>query len=251
MVMGFERFKDWFAGYEEQFVIIGGAACDMLMGEAGLDFRATKDIDMVLIVEALTPDFGRRFWEFAQAGGYALKNKSSDEPQFYRFTDPDQPDFPYMIELFSRRVDSITLPADAHLTPMPLDDDLSSLSAILLDNDYYNLLRTGRVMVDGLPILDAAHLIPFKAKAWLDLSTRRAVGESVDSRHILKHKNDVFRLSRLLTADLTIDVSNTVKADLTAFGAAMENEDVDLRAFGIRESKAGVLERIMRVYFSE
>jgi len=41
-----------------------------------------------------------------------------------------------MIELFSRRINSIELPEDAVLTPLPLDDDLSSLSAILLDNDY-------------------------------------------------------------------------------------------------------------------
>ena len=251
MVMGFERFKEWFLGYEEQFVIIGGAACDMLMSVEGLNFRATKDIDMVLVVEALTSDFGRRFWEFVQVGSYKYRNKSTGEPQFYRFTDPDQPDFPYMIELFSRRIDSIDLPTDAYLTPLPLDDDLSSLSAILLNDDYYSLLHTGRVVVEGLPVLSAAHLIPFKAKAWLDLSARKMAGEPIDSRHISKHKNDVFRLSRLLTAELAIDVADTVKADLIAFGSAMKIEDVDLKAFGIRDSKAGVLERIMRVYFSE
>ena len=29
-------------------VLIGGAACDLLFGEAGQDFRATKDLDLVL-----------------------------------------------------------------------------------------------------------------------------------------------------------------------------------------------------------
>ena len=48
MVTGIESFKEWFKGNEEQYAIIGGTACDILMSEEGLDFRATKDIDLVL-----------------------------------------------------------------------------------------------------------------------------------------------------------------------------------------------------------
>ena len=61
MVTGFESFKRWFSEYSEQYAIIGGTACDLLMSEEGIDFRATRDIDMVLIVESLTPQFGERF----------------------------------------------------------------------------------------------------------------------------------------------------------------------------------------------
>jgi len=249
MVKGFDSFKKWFAGYEEQFVIIGGTACDIIMGAQGLDFRATKDIDMVLVIESLTPEFGHRFWGYVKDGGYEHKNKNSGEPQFYRFTNPDKPEFPYMIELFSRRLDTIRLPDDAVLTPMPLDDDLSSLSAILVDDDYYNFLCAGRTVIDEIPILDVAYLIPFKAKAWLDLTVRKASDESVDSRHIRKHKNDVFRLSGLLTADMTVNVPETIRADLNDFFSAMDAEDIDLKSLGIRDSKADVLEKIMKVYF--
>lgn len=73
MVQGFDSFKEWFKGYENQYVIIGGVACDLLMDAEGLDFRATKDIDMVLIVEMLTSDFGHRFWEYVQMGNYQHK----------------------------------------------------------------------------------------------------------------------------------------------------------------------------------
>ncbi|MDR1409524.1 MAG: hypothetical protein LBJ12_04505 [Oscillospiraceae bacterium] len=158
MVLGFDGFKKWFEGYDDQFVIIGGVACDILMSEEGQGFRATKDIDMVLMVESLTADFGRHFWAYVTEGGYQHQNKSSGEPQFYRFTNPAKPGFPVMIELFSRRVDSIELPADAGLTPLPLDDDLSSLSAILMDDDYYDFLRAGRTVIAGVPILNTAHL---------------------------------------------------------------------------------------------
>lgn len=33
MVTGIESFKEWFSGSEEQYTIIGGTACDILMTE--------------------------------------------------------------------------------------------------------------------------------------------------------------------------------------------------------------------------
>lgn len=66
MVTGIESFKEWFKGNESQYAIIGGTACDILMTEEGLDFRATKDIDLVLIIEAVDADFGRKFWDYKQ-----------------------------------------------------------------------------------------------------------------------------------------------------------------------------------------
>lgn len=50
-----------------------------------------------------------------------------------------------MIELFTRKLDAIQLPEDAVLTPLPMDEDISSLSAILLDNDYYEFLKQGKL----------------------------------------------------------------------------------------------------------
>lgn len=217
MVSGVESFRKWFAEYTDQYTIIGGTACDLLMSEDGLDFRATRDIDMVLIVESLTPEFGRRFWEYVKAAGYEHRNKSTGEPQFYRFSKPSSREYPYMIELFSGRVDAIELPEDAVLTPLPLDDEISSLSAILMDADYYQFLREGKTVLNDIPVLDAAHLIPFKAKAWLDLTERNRNGEHVDSKNIRKHKNDVFRLSILLTSDIRVILSAAIRSDLEKF----------------------------------
>ena len=67
MVTGIDSFKEWFKGSEEQYAIIGGTACDILMTEDGLDFRATKDIDLVLIIEAVDANFGKKFWEYVKS----------------------------------------------------------------------------------------------------------------------------------------------------------------------------------------
>ena len=43
MVIGVDRFRAHFAGHEHQYVLIGGAACELIMDEVGLDFRATSE----------------------------------------------------------------------------------------------------------------------------------------------------------------------------------------------------------------
>lgn len=165
MVRGIESFREWFSEYSEQYVIIGGTACDLLMSDEGLNFRATKDIDLVLVIEALDANFGRRFWEYISIAGYEYRNKSTGEPQFYRFSNPKSNDYPSMIELFTRKPNIIELPQNAVLSPLPMEDDISSLSAILLDDDYYEFLKKGRIKISEVTILDAPFLIPFKAKA--------------------------------------------------------------------------------------
>ena len=166
-----------------------------------MSFRATKDIDMVLIVESIRVEFGKRFFEYIKEAGYEYINKSTGNAQFYRFSKPKSNEYPYMIELFSRNPDFITIKDDAILTPLPIDDDISSLSAILLNESYYQLLKSAVTMVDEVPVLNITYLIPFKAKAYLDLKDRKLNGEHVDSKDIRKHKNDVFRLAQLITLD--------------------------------------------------
>jgi predicted nucleotidyltransferase len=57
MVHGLEKFKEYFGDHTHQYVFIGGTACDILMDELGVPFRATKDLDIVLIIEALDSSF--------------------------------------------------------------------------------------------------------------------------------------------------------------------------------------------------
>ena len=53
MVNGIDIFREHFDNYKDQYTVIGGFACDLLMSDAGLDFRQTVDIDMVIIVKIL------------------------------------------------------------------------------------------------------------------------------------------------------------------------------------------------------
>lgn len=57
MVKGLDIFYDYFAEFTDQYVLIGGAACDISFHSNSADFRATKDLDMVLVIEAQTKEF--------------------------------------------------------------------------------------------------------------------------------------------------------------------------------------------------
>ena len=248
MISGLESFRRWFEGCDEQYVIIGGTACDLLFSGLNMGFRATKDVDMVLIVESMTPDFGTRFWGYIKAGKYAHRNQSTGKQQFYRFDEPGEAGFPAMIELFARKPDALVLPEDAVLTPLYVGDEISSLSAIMLDSDYYSFMREGTTLAEGIRILDAAHIIPVKMKAWLDLSAQKAAGDHIDSKNIKKHKNDVFRLYTLLDPETRVLVPERIAQDIAVFLAGMVSEPVDLKALNIRAGKEQIIQAISGAY---
>ena len=246
MVKGLDTFRRYFADYEEQYVLIGGAACDILFESNEVNFRATRDLDMVLIVEALTPEFGEKFWKFIVDGRYRNKATNGVNPQFYRFDKPEDDKFPKMIELFCRS--DFELKNAEGITPVHIDDEVSSLSAILLNDDYYHFLLDGRTVTDGISILDAEHIIPLKMKAWLDLKSKKAQGFHVNSRDIRKHRLDVFRLFPLIREDLRISVPSSVGEDIQNFIAQIRETDIRLTDIGISRSKDSILDIYNNMY---
>lgn len=234
MVKGIEKFKEHFAGFEDKYILIGGSACQLAMADVGVDFRVTKDLDIVIVAETLDPAFVKRFWEFVEVGGYESRQKSTGERRLYRFHSPRDDSFPYMIELFSRVPDAISYEGEGRYTPLPVGEEASSLSALLMDDTYYELVHGGTVVVDGLPILKPEYIVLLKARAWLDLTERRGDGETVKSDDIKKHKNDPFRLFTILSPELRIDIAEEIRADFGRYLEAMTQETIDLQNLGIR-----------------
>lgn len=214
MVRGLEKFKEFFEHYENNYVLIGGTACSIIFDEIGIDFRATKDLDIVLIIENMDDGFANQLWNFIEAAEYNIEE--GKQKKFYRFNNPKNKDYPKMIELFSRKND-INLFENAHLEPIHISDDVSSLSAILLNDDYYSFLLNGKRIIDGYCVLDEQHLIPFKAKAWCEMIDRQKEGEEGLSKHIKKHFRDIFRLSRIIVPTDKVFLEGMVHNDMERF----------------------------------
>lgn len=222
MVRGIEKFREAFSRYSGNYVIIGGSACEVHEENAGQTPRATRDIDIILIVEALSHDFVARFWNFVGEAGYKEKQvgeKGTDTRyQYYRFKNPSNSGYPTQVELFSRSLGIFELPEDLHVTPIPTDSDLSSLSAILLDDAYYHYAIEHSVVVEEVHIANIESLIALKCKAYIEMKRSKASGEQVDSKHIRKHRNDVFRLvGTIRSAEESFPLPETIYNDVVAF----------------------------------
>jgi len=249
VVHGLEKFKEYFKDCTNQYVLIGGTACDILMNELGAPFRATKDLDMVLIVEAIDASFGETFWKFIEDGGYKNREKSDGKNQFYRFTNPKNKSYPNMIELFSKQSNNFIIKSEEGITPIHIDDSIISLSAILINDEYYELLIKGKRTVDGYSIIELETVILFKIKAWLDMKQRKENGENVDYDNIKKHKNDIFRLLVNVEPSNRVEISKEIKNDINRFIELINNDRPDLVNLGIRKANLNDLEdMIMNIF---
>ena len=243
MVKGIDIFQEYFKEYTDQYVLIGGAACSISFEEQEIDFgRTTKDLDVVLVVEAQTKEFGERFWQFIKDGKYRIRAKSNGDPQFYRIDKPEDSRFPKMIELFSRT--GYLLKEENGLTPIHIDDSVSSLSAILLNEAYYQALLEGREIMMGISVLKPEWIIPFKAKAWLDLRGK----PDADSSDIKKHRNDIIRIAAEMVLKECI-LPEEVRRDMEVFINEFDVTEAELKNLKIRGVKPDeIKETLQSIY---
>ena len=141
------------------------------------------------------------------------------------------------------------LPADSRFTPLPIDEAAASLSAILLDEDYYAFLKSMVREAGGIPVLHEAAIIPFKARAWLDLTRERERGGKVDEKNVRKHRNDVARLVQLLSAEDDYELPGAVAGDMRTFiELASSEEDYDPKQFNVNMTRDDVVSRLRAAY---
>jgi hypothetical protein len=229
MVKGLDRLRSYFEHYEENYIIIGGTACEIRLESKGIDFRATKDIDMLLIIEAIDKEFLEQFWQFIRDGEYANRNIDQQERKFFRFTNPQAEDFPIIVELFSRKPDGIILPEDFHLTPIPTDEELSSLSAMLLHDEYYNFTLKNCDIQEGLMVANELALIALKAKAYLNNRQRKLEGQVIREDDVTKHRKDVLKLVVTLTGNEEANAPDVIKEDIHSYINVLNEEQPDIK----------------------
>lgn len=259
MVRGIEVFKAAFANYSGNYVIIGGTACERHEDNSGLIPRATKDIDIILIVEALSHEFVSRFWSFIKGGGYTEKHigEKSEDPQhqYYRFKNPSDTSYPAQLELFSRSLGILELPDDMHITPIPTDADLSSLSAILMNDDYYHYTIEHSSVEDGVHIANIESLIALKCKAYHEMLAIKESGGSADSKHIKKHRNDVFRMvASLPPASPKFAVPTSLHEEIKLFCERVSEDMPDknlIKDMGLRKGSPQDLLDRLKIMFEE
>lgn len=169
-----------------------------------------------------------RFHKFVEDAGYNQYKKLNDSKHsLYRFDKPTNKDFPEMIEIYSRNPIDFKLSVMNQRRPIAFDG-ADSLSALLLSDEYYSLIEYATLLSgEGLRYLSIGYLIVFKAKAWLDLTLRKELGEKVKSSDIKKHINDVFQLAQGLTGNELLHLNEIVVEDMKKFIQRMNESEID------------------------
>lgn len=256
MVRGVEKFREYFTDYPDSYIIIGGTALDRVISEAGFTPRHTDDIDIILVIHALNREFIEKFWQFINDGGYVDKEIKTTERKYYRFQKPAHNDFPVKIELFSKEPDSVVIPEGLHLTPVPVEEGLSDLSAILLDDDYYQFTLSNSTQSAGINYATKEALVCLKAKAYLENKRLKEEGVNIQTRDVVKHKYDIFRLMLLFAPADRIAVPDSIKKDLNRFAEIIENdlpasEILNVMQIGRKADMAALFEQFKTNFLSD
>lgn len=253
MVNGFDRFIEYFKDYLDQFVIIGGYACTLHYFEKGVQFRQTHDIDIVLIMENMSLKFYEKFWNYLMEGAYVSESQTSIDHHYYRFETTKDKEYPKVIELLSRKSFELDKQLSNHITPIHIDEKIRSLSAIVLDDDYYHLIQMNRVVIKEISVLSLEFIVILKINAYLDLSELKKQGVDIKSSHIRKHRSDVLKIVReMMMIEVHSQLCDAVKSDVQCF-IQMINDDIQSNVnLGIRPIVVkGILKRINLIFIGE
>lgn len=227
MVKGLDKFREAFAAYSANYVIIGGTACDAVLTGTDMRPRATDDIDMILVVENMMEEFAKAFWRFIKEGGYknGKRKRGEDKPpvyELYRFSDGKE-GYPVQIELLSRHSELLQAPSGFHIEPLPVGEDVSSLSAIMMDDDYYELTVKDSFMDNGLRFASPKALICLKVKAYLNLLAEKEAGWQVNTKDIKKHRNDVLKLIAVTPIGEPSAIPPTIHENILAYAEKLRS----------------------------
>jgi hypothetical protein len=125
-----------------------------------------------------------------------------------------------MIELFATPEKSFELFDRQHIIPITTPKEVESLSAILLDEDYFELIQSHVVLKDGINLINESALIPFKAKAYLEIKERKE-----DSKNWKKHRGDIINLAvTFLTEESKVELKGQVRVHFEQFISQLKTE---------------------------
>lgn len=237
-----KKFSEKFSLIDEgvvlnKYVFIGGTALMLLSIDADFEeIRGTKDYDIVLLVKDLegNKELFKKMWEYIDEGEYDIFQTKEGAPQYYRFTNPsDKNEYPEQLEFFSNAPEFIN-GREERFAPLHVDDDIQSLSSIIMDDIYYNFILNQCRIIQSVNSVTELGLIALKARAYNDLLERKTVDQRISSRNIDKHKKDIVRVLEFISPDNICDLIEypEIQKDIKIFISNLEKkhpEDTPIR----------------------
>jgi hypothetical protein len=154
-----------------------------------------------------------------------------------------------MIEIFSRKPDVIEIDEGPHCVPLDSIEEVNSLSAILLDDNYYRLIKENCVTENNVTFIKKEYIIPLKARAYIDNQRLKDESVFIKDKDISKHRNDIFRIAQTLTPEQRISLPDSVREDLRECLEMIQGVEFKMRSIGVREiTKEALISNIVNIY---
>lgn len=219
--------------YDDDYILIGGNACVLNFENIGASFRATVDLDIVLITESTNDQFYGHLWEYILEHGYEGKvyKGSNAGGSAYRFIQPEDnraPNVPAQIELFSRKPDyfDVALTKRPHITPLKTGQGISNFSAILLDDDVYEFIRSSKITLKGISTVNLECLFGLKSVAWHSNQVLFDESKINDKNTVLKHPQDMISIASVIEDPETTFFPAQIFSSLQHSKASLLNQDI-------------------------
>ncbi len=200
---GQDFLSNYLGSYTNDYVLIGGNACVLNFEKINVEFRATADLDIVLIVDNENDKFYAHLCDYLVEYGYTggLYRCKENNACAYRFTlkGPQKVDRPKIIELFSKKPDYFDADKSEklHITPIETEEGISNLSAILLDDEVYNFVIKHKCKIDNVSTVNLDCLFGLKSIAWHNNEVLYSEGK-VKEINVYKHPADMVRIASVL-----------------------------------------------------
>jgi len=207
---GLSHFEAHFRELKDQYVIVGGFATLILLDrELHNHGKATHDIDLVLLTST-SVEMAAKIKTYIKEGGYTIQKGQQDRYQYYRFAEPKSEGYPKEIELFASEEYGIVLEEGQRIIPIDPEEGLYSLSAIMLDREYFDMIKSNIEEIEGVPYSNTLATMLLKMSAVYDLHHR---GDDKWK----KHRRDILKLTLLLIGEERLVLKGRMIDDVNFF----------------------------------
>ena len=245
--VGLSHFQEFCKDLDEHYVVVGGFATLMLLdNEIANHGKATYDIDLVLL-SSNSKEITQRIKQYVKEGEYKIQRGSVDQYQYYRFIEPKKETFAKEIELFASNENMLELDENQRIIPIDPEEGLYSLSAIMLDKEYFEMIKNNIDKNHVAPCTNTQATILLKMSAFYDLKQRG------DAKY-KKYRRDILKLALLLIGNEEIILVGRMKKDFDTFLAHLE-QDIDSKMLKsivdkLPVEKEQIIEILQRVFKS-
>lgn len=205
--------------------------------------KATFDIDLVLLTNN-SVEISQRIKQYINDGEYKIQIGEKDQYKYYRFIEPQKENFAKEIELFASNENDLELDDSQRIIPVDPEEGLYSLSAIMLDPEYFEMIKNNVDKTGRAPYTNAQATMMLKMSAFYDLRSR-------NDKKWKKHRRDILKLALTLTGEEEIKLTGRMKQDFDSFTTHL-NDEVDqkmIKGFGdelpiVKEQVLGIMKQV-------